>query len=268
MSTPIVVPRPTVGTGAVVGYLVRCARSYAVVGVTESLLAPLVYLLALGVGLGTLVDADGPQADFGGVRYVAFIGPALLVAAAVQTAAGEAMYPVYGRLKWRRVFEGVIATPVRPAQLADAELLFIALRTFVGAVCYYLVLLLFAAAGGPGGVAMIGVGVLTALAVAAWVLVVTSTSRSEHGPFNWLLRFVIVPMTLFSGSFFPIDRIPALLRPLAWISPLWHGNELARGAAFGGLGLLAALGHLVYLLVLAVSGWWVARRTFTRRLIT
>ncbi len=256
------------GTAAVWSYLVRCARGFAFSAVAESIGVPVLYLLALGLGLGKLVDANGTRTAFGGVAYVVFLGPALLVAASMQTAANEASYPVYARFKWRRVFEGMIATPITPAQLADAEVLFIALRTLVGATLYYLVLVLFGAAGGPGGLAMIGVGVLTALAVGAPILVLTAASRSENGPFNWLFRFVLVPMSLFSGSFFPVEKIPAVLRWLAYVSPLWHGNELARGAAIGGLGTWAGLLHLAYLFLLAGGGWWLARRSFTRRLIT
>ena len=86
---------------------------------------------------------------------------------------------------------------------------------------------------------MVPVGVLTGLACAVWVLALGARMRSEGGAFNILFRFVLVPMTLFSGSFFPITEMPLAIRWLAWISPLWYGNELARGAALGGLGVLA-----------------------------
>jgi len=89
----------------------------------------------------------------------------------------------------------------------------------------------------------------------------------EGGAFNVLFRFVLIPMTLFSGSFFPITEIPLAFRWLAWISPLWHGNELARGAALNSLQLWPAIGHLVYLSVLLVVGLLVARRCYRTRLI-
>jgi lipooligosaccharide transport system permease protein len=74
-------------------------------------------------------------------------------------------------------------------------------------------------------------------------------------------------MMLFSGTFFPIEQIPAAVRPLAWASPLWHGNELARGATLGGLDGVAALGHAAYLVALLVAGVALARRMFYRRLV-
>ena len=103
-------------------YLVRCWRGYLLSSLAEAVGTPLLYLLALGYGLGSLVDA-GPGAEPGsaldGVPYVEFIAPALLVAAAVQIGMGEASYPAYGRFKWSRVFWGITATPVTPSQVCD-----------------------------------------------------------------------------------------------------------------------------------------------------
>ena len=114
---------------------------------------------------------------------------------------------------------------------------------------------------------MVPVGVLTGLACAVWVLALGARMRSEGGAFNILFRFVLVPMTLFSGSFFPITEMPLAIRWLAWISPLWHGNELASGAALGGLGFWPAVGHLAYLIALLAVGSMVARRCYRARLI-
>ena len=251
-------------------YLVRCWRRYLLSSLTEAVGAPLLYLLALGVGLGTLVDS-GPGADagtaLGGVPYLQYIAPALLVAAAVQTGMGEASYPAYSRFKWSRVFWGVTATPVSPTEVCDAQGLFIATRLLAGSTLYYLVLLVFGAAGGPAGVLMIPVGVLTGIACAVWVLALGAHMRSEGGAFNVVFRFVLVPMTLFSGSFFPIAEIPLAIRWLAWISPLWHGNELARAAALADVQWWPAIGHLGYLTALLVCGLMMARRRYRARLV-
>lgn len=251
-------------------YLVRCWRGYLLSSLAEAVGTPLLYLLALGYGLGSLVDA-GPGAEPGsaldGVPYVEFIAPALLVAAAVQIGMGEASYPAYGRFKWSRVFWGITATPVTPSQVCAGQVLFIATRAATGSTLYYLVLLAFGAAGGAAGVLMVPVGVLTGIACTVWVLALGAWMRSEGGAFNVVFRFVLVPMTLFSGSFFPITEIPLALRWLAWLSPLWHGNELARGAALGGLGFWPALGHLAFLLAVLIAGLLVARRRYRLRLI-
>ena len=129
-------------------YLVRCWRRYLLSSLAEAVGTPLLYLLALGVGLGSLIDS-GPDPDaLGGISYLDYIAPALLVAAAVQVAVGESSYPAYSRFKWSRVFWGVTATPVTPAQVCEGEVLFIATRMAAGSTLYYLVLLAFGAAGG------------------------------------------------------------------------------------------------------------------------
>ena len=268
MSSPSVTPaRIPGGRYLVWEYLVRCWRRYLVSSLAEAVGTPLLYLLALGVGLGTLIDSGPDPQALGGVDYVDYIAPALLVAAAVQVGMGESSYPAYSRFKWTRVFWGITATPVTPAQVCEGELLFIATRMLAGSSLYYLVLLAFGAAGGPAGLLMIPIGALTGLACAVWVLALGAWMRSEGGAFNVVFRFVLIPMTLFSGSFFPITEIPLAIRWLAWLSPLWHGNELARGAALGGLGPWSALGHLAYLTALLVAGYLVARHRYRVRLI-
>ena len=113
-------------------YLMRCWRGYVVSSLAQAVGTPLLYLLALGVGLGALIDS-GPQArSFGGISYLEYIAPALLVAAALQTGVGEASYPAYSRFKWTKVFWGVTATPVTPQQVCDGEGLFIATRLLAG----------------------------------------------------------------------------------------------------------------------------------------
>ncbi len=248
-------------------YLTRCWRRYLLSSLAEAVGTPLLYLLALGVGLGSLIDSGSDPAALGGTSYLDYIAPALLVAAAVQVAVGESSYPAYSRFKWSRVFWGVTATPVTPAQVCEGEVLFIATRMAAGSSLYYLVLLAFGAAGGATGLLMIPIAMLTGLACGVWVLALGARMRSEGGAFNVLFRFVIVPMTLFSGSFFPITEMPLAVRWLAWISPLWHGNELARGAALGGLGFWSAIGHLAYLIALLIAGIILARRCYRVRLI-
>ncbi len=260
--------RPPAGWYVVWEYLVRCWRQYLLSSLAEAVGTPLLYLLALGLGLGTLVDAGaGSDNVLGAVPYLNYIAPALLVAAAVQIGVGESSYPAYSRFKWTRVFWGITATPVTPGQVCDGQVLFIATRMVAGSALYYLVLLAFAAAGGPAGVLMVPTGVLTGVACAVWVLALGAHMRSEGGAFNVVFRFVIVPMTLFSGSFFPITEIPLAIRWLAWLSPLWHGNELARGAALGTIQWWPAVGHLGYLTVLLVAGLLVARRQYRGRLV-
>jgi lipooligosaccharide transport system permease protein len=248
-------------------YLMRCWRRYAVLSLSEAVGTPLLYLLALGLGLGSLVD-NGPQsAALDGVSYLQYIAPALLVAAAVQIGASEGSYPAYSRFKWSRVFWGVTSTPVTPGQVCDGEVLFISTRLLAASSLYYLVLLVFGVAGGPAGVLMIPSGVLTGIGCAVLILALGAAMHSDGGGFAMVFRFVVVPLTLFSGSFFPITELPLTVRWLAWISPLWHGNELARGFALGTAELWPTVGHVAYLVALFAAGLVLARRLYHRRLI-
>lgn len=228
---------------------------------------PLLYLVALGFGLGTLVNSGPGAASLGGVSYVRYLAPALITAAALQAGTSEAAFPAFSRFKWTKVFWGMTASPISPRQIADGQVLFFATRLLANSMLYYLVLLAFGAGGGGGGPLVVPVAVLTGLSFAVWVLALSATVRDEGTAFNVVFRFVVIPMTLFSGSFFPIERLPAVVRPLAWISPLWHGNELARAAALDRWHLRADLGHLAFLVVLTLAGLLVARRQFKNRLI-
>jgi lipooligosaccharide transport system permease protein len=94
----------------------------------------------------------------------------------------------------------------------------------------------------------------------------TATQESDSG-FNILFRFVITPLFLFSGVFFPVDHLPALLRPIAWVTPLWHGVDANRSLALGSPDWPLVVGHTAYLLLVIAVGAVLARRTFTKRLV-
>lgn len=247
-------------------YLMRQWRPYFVSGLAEAVGGPLLYLVALGLGMGSLISARG-TAVLGGVRYVDYIAPALLTAASLQIAFSECAFGTFGRIKWQRTLWGITATPVTPEVAADAHVMYIATRLTLSATLYYLVLLAFGAGGGPTGLLMIPIAVLTAMAVGVWILALSAVLDDDAPTaFNLVLRFGVIPMSLFSASFFPIGQLPWAVRWLAVCSPLWHGNELARDAALGGLpGWRVAL-HLVVLLALFGAGFAVARRRFRIRL--
>jgi lipooligosaccharide transport system permease protein len=247
-------------------YLLRQWRPYFVSGLAEAVGGPLLYLVALGLGMGSLVNARG-TAVLGGVRYVDYIAPALLCAAALQIAFGECAFGTFGRIKWQRTLWGITATPVTPAIAADAHVMYISTRLALSSVLYYLVLLAFGAAGGPAGVLMIPVAVLTAMSCGVWILALSATIDDDAPTaFNMVLRFGVIPMSLFSASFFPISQLPWAVRWLAVCSPLWHGNELARDAALGGLPGWRVAMHLAVLVALFAAGFAVTRRRFELRL--
>jgi lipooligosaccharide transport system permease protein len=233
----------------------------------SSVLQPLLFLLAFGVGFGSLVEgAGGVAAATGGVGYLVWLAPALLAVSAVQTAAFESSYPVLSGFKWQRVYHGMTAGPVSPAQVAMGHLVWVAVKTTGSGVVYIAIIAVFGGVASPGIVVSLLAAVLAGAAVAALVTAFSATLESEGTAFSVLFRFVVIPMTLFSGTFFPIDRMPGWVQPVAWVSPLWHGTEIARAAALDRWQPLAALGHTAYLLALLVLGAILAARLFTRRL--
>ncbi len=229
----------------------------------SSVVQPLLFLLAFGVGFGSLVR---PDAVTGGVSYLVWLAPALLAVSAVQSAAFECTYPVLSGFKWQRIYHGMTAGPLTPGQVALGHLVWVAAKTAGSGAVYVAVIALLGGVTGPGVAVSLLAAVLTGSAVAALVTAFSATVESEGGAFNAIFRFAVIPMTLFSGTFFPVDRLPEWVRPLAWVSPLWHGTELARMAALGRWAWLPALGHLAYLMVLLVGGTLLATRLFTRRL--
>ncbi|WP_431929036.1 ABC transporter permease [Amycolatopsis tucumanensis] len=239
-------------------------RRYWKSNVYSTGLQPLLFLLAMGLGFGSQVQA-GPAT--GGLSYVHYIAPALLVSAAMQNAVGESTYPVLSGFKWQKDYLAVTATPVTPGQVLGGHVIWVTLRLLLSGAVYALIAVPFGAWLNAGAVLVVLVGAVTGLACAAPVTALAATTYDEGVRFNAVFRFVVMPMTLFAGTFFPIEQIPVALRWLAWISPLWHGNELARGVTLGGLELLPALGHLAFLAALFTVGALLARHYFYRRLV-
>lgn len=233
----------------------------------SSVLQPLLFLLAFGVGFGTLVEGTGRAAEAtGGVPYLVWLAPALLAVSAVQSAASESSYPVLSAFKWQRLYLAMTATPLTPGQVALGHLTWIVLKiTGTGAV-YVAVIAVFGGVRSPGIVVSLVAASLTGAAMASLVMSFAATVKNEGAAFSVLFRFVVIPMTLFSGTFFPVDRLPAVVQPFAWVSPLWHGTELARSAALEQWEPVAALGHLAYLLALLALGIALVTRLYRRRL--
>jgi lipooligosaccharide transport system permease protein len=229
-----------------------------------SLLGPVLYLGAMGLGLGALVDKHG-TARLGGVSYLVFLAPGLLVAQAMQTAAAESSFPVLGSVKWRRTYQAAAATPLRPADILHGHLLFTVMRLTMNSVVFVVVMAAFGAVRSPWVVAAIAVSVLTGMAFATPIEAFAITRQKTNG-FSMIFRFGIVPMFLFSGTFFPISQLPAWIRWVAYVTPLWHGVVLSRSLALGTADLPGAVGHLAYLIAVAGAGTLVAQRCYSRRL--
>jgi lipooligosaccharide transport system permease protein len=234
--------------------------------VLSSLAQPLLFLVGMGVGVGTLVDRGGRSADvLDGLGYLAFVAPALLATTAMTAASQESTWPVMEGFSWGQRYRAMAATPLGPPDLVGGLALWQATRTAIAAGGVALGLTLFDETRSWGLVPAVAFAVLTGLAfglpIAAW-----ASTRATANPFVALQRFVIIPMFLFAGVFYPVTQLPAGLRTVVYVTPLWHGVELCRGAVLGRLEPTAAVVHLAVLLAYATAGYLVCRTTFARRL--
>ena len=231
----------------------------------SSFVSPVLFLTAMGIGLGGYVSND---AALGGVPYLVFLAPGLLAATAMQSASFEGTFPIMGGLVWNKVFHAMYATPITPRDIALGNLLWIAARlTLITAIFTY-VIVLFGAAESPLIILAIPAAVLTGMAFAGPIAAFAATQKTPS-KFASIFRFVITPLFLFSGTFFPISTLPAALQALAWLTPLFHGVALTRGLSLGTItdDPVAAVIHVVYLTALATVGAILTVRMISRRLV-
>jgi len=233
--------------------------------VISTFLNPVLFLLAMGVGLGELVDRGAGAATLD-LPYLTFLAPGLLAATAMQTAAGDAAYPVMAGIKWRKTYEAALATPLSVFDLVAGHVGWIGIRLTFVTVVYAGIMVLFDATSIVEGLLSVPPAVLTGLAFAAPVMAYTARLRRETGLSN-LFRFVIVPLFLFSGTFFPVEQLPDAIEPLAYATPLYHGVSLCRGLALGlDFGVAPAI-SVAYLVALMLGGGALAVRFMRRRLV-
>jgi lipooligosaccharide transport system permease protein len=230
----------------------------------SSVANPVLYLGAMGLGLGKLVDQHG-TGHLGGVSYLAFLAPGLLAATALQTAMGEATYPVLASVKWLKTYQAAVATPLRPSDLFRGHLLFTSMRLVMNCMIFLAVMAAFGAVQSLWVLATIPVCLLTGLAFATPIEAFAIT-RDKDSSFAMLYRFGLIPLFLFSGTFFPVSQLPVWIRPVAYATPLWHGVALCRSLSLGTPDLGGALVHVAYLSALALVGLLIGQRNYRRRL--
>lgn len=250
----------------VVEYGARVYRRTWRGSVISTFLNPVLYLLAMGVGLGQLVDHGAGSSNLT-LPYLTFLAPGLLAATAMQTAAGDASHPVMAGIKWRKTYHATLATPIEVHDLVLGHLGWVTIRVAFVSIVYAAIMTAFDATSWFQGALSVPPAVLTGLAFAAPITAYTARLKDETGLSN-LFRFGIVPLFLFSGTFFPISQLPDFIEPVAYATPLFHGVSLCRGL---GLGIEFAAPWAVsvaYLTAWAAGGAWLAIRFMRRRLVT
>lgn len=234
--------------------------------VMASVLQPLLYLVGMGLGVGALIDrGDSAPQLLDGLTYFQFLAPALIATSAMMVTTGEAMWPVVAGFKWQRDYHAAAATPLSPGEIAGGVALWHTTKAVIAGTGVATVLLVFpstCSAGLPLAVVFGGLtGIVCSAPIMAW-----SATREQDQSFPTINRFIITPLFLFGGAFYPITQLPEWLQWIAKTTPLWHGVELTRGAVNGRLELGSTVRHVTYLLMFVAVGWLSARRTFAKRL--
>ena len=243
---------------------VRWRRTWRGSAITNFVL-PVLYLLAMGVGLGSYVDDGEATQALGGLPYLDFIAPGLLATTVFQNAVGASTWPVLGALKWDKTYYAMLATPLRVRDILLGNLWFVAARlTLTGAV-FLGVLAAFGVVASPWAVLALPAAVLVGMAHATPCFAYAARLQRETG-FMLLYRLGVVPMFLFSGAFFPISQLPRGLEELARLLPLHSGVELLRDLVVGTPELVPDLLHVGYLALWVLGGFMLADRQLARRL--
>lgn len=229
-----------------------------------AIVTPVLFLAAMGLGLGQLVDGAGrsPLAEVG---YLTWLAPGLLAASAMQAGAADGTFPVMAGTRWVRTYHTAVASPVRPRDLHLGNLLWATVRVTVIGTVFVTVAAAFGAVPLQRGLLALGPAVLTGVAFCAALSAVVVRLGSDQ-LLSGLQRFVVVPLFLFSGTFFPVEQLPDAAATVARVLPLWHGVQLTRALALDTAPALPWAVHLAVVLGLLVAGLVAGAVSFDRRL--
>jgi lipooligosaccharide transport system permease protein len=227
---------------------------------------PVFYLLGIGLGIGGIVG-NVPERFVAGreISYLAFVAPALVATAAMNGAVFETIFNVFFKLNFAKTYDGVLATPMGITEIAIGEMLWALIRAALYAVAMFVIMLAFGLVLSPLGVLTVPAALLVAAAFAAAGLAGTSYLRTVND-FDVPMGLIVMPMFLFSGTFFPIEVYPEPLQWLMQALPLYHGINLIRGLSLGLVGP-AQIWDTVYLVAFFAICMTIAMRQMERKLI-
>ena len=256
------------GAWYVTEHNLRRLKNYGGTVIATAIGSPYLYLLAFGIGIGSLID-DSFGTGIGGeqIGYLQFVAPALVCAAAISVASEEFTYTIMMGFKWNPIYVGMNAAPLSGRQIVDGVVMFVAIRMALTTTIYVIVMTAFGGIPLAAAPIVMVVSVLTGLAFGLPLMAYSASLTEDRGQFAMVMRFIVLPMTLFSGTMFPLATLPPWLQWIGWISPLWHGTEISRVVSYGyPEPLWLTVVHLVVLLAASVIGWRIAVLVATRRL--
>ena len=234
-------------------------RKLAIASLLGNVADPLLYMLALGYGLGSLVG------EVGGMSYVAFIGTGMVCQSAMFTSSFEAMYSAFSRMHMQRTWEAIINAPISLDDVVFAEWVWAASKAVISTAAILAVILLLGYGHSWLALWILPLGFLVGLTFGAFGLVMNSLAPG-YDFFTYFFTLVLTPMLLLSGVFFPVDQMPPVLAGVAEFLPLKHAIDLARPLLTGSVPSAIAL-HVFVLLAYACAAYYAALVLTRRRLL-
>jgi lipooligosaccharide transport system permease protein len=225
----------------------------------SSIVQPTIYLLAFGLGFGSLVS------HVGHVSYVEYVGTGVVATAVLFSSAFPGMFNTFVRWQFQRTYDAMLAAPVDVEELITAEVLWISIRAGVYGMAPLLVAIAFGLEPSPGMLLVPLIGFVTGFGFAAFGVAIAAVAKTIDN-FNYVTSAVLTPLFLVAGTFFPVSALPAGVRTVAQFNPLYHCVQLVRDASLGGLGT-ADIGHAAVLIAFALVMWRLAISQLGKRLI-
>lgn len=228
---------------------------------------PILYLLSVGIGIGALVDKNVGPNGVDGVSYLAFLAPALLATAAIQAAMDETSFPTLQGFVWDKSFFGMNSTQLTGRAIVLGIMIASIIRCVLTVFLYEAILLAFGAVTFEAIPALTFSSIFAGVGFATAMLAASSFVKQDDGFFAIVGRFIIAPMFMFSGTFFPLETLPIFLQPIGWVSPVWHATNMGRNLSYGHeVTWWLMLIHFAYLAAMIVVGLIIASRQFETRL--
>jgi len=226
---------------------------------------PLFYLLSIGIGLGSMVP------DVNGLSYTAFVAPGLLASNCMNGAVSDGLFNIWFKLHVQRTYDGILATPMRVADVVFGEMLWALTRGSLYSAAFLVLVFALGELHGPRillsptALLALPAAVLVAAAFSSMALCLCSFVRKREN-FDMVMGLLVMPMFLFSGIFFPVTQMPAPLQAIFQVVPLYHAVALLRALTTGGVDVAIAW-HIAYLLLAGTLAFLVAMRRMERTLI-
>lgn len=222
----------------------RVFRKTWVANIMFNFVEPVLYLWAIGVGLGAFV------AQIGGLTYIEFLAPALIASSAMFSTTYEMTYGSFTRMGYQKTFHGMVATPVSMDDVVMGEIIYGTFKGVLYGMVFFLVVALFGVVKSPWAL-LIPVPLALMVMVFSILSLIWTSIAPNYDSFGYFFTLFISPMFLFSGVFFPVDSLPAGLRFLPWLTPLYHAVEVIRPMVLGKV-TWSVLGNLGWLAAFAL----------------